>query len=87
MFANVSILTDEKSGTLLVPRAAVTLVGDQATVYVVNRDTVEQRQVTVGLSNRDQVEILSGLEAGETVVTAGQPNLTDGAKVEAVNRL
>lgn len=87
MFANVSILADEKTDALLVPRAAVTLVGDQATVYVVNGDTVEQREVTVGLSNRDQMEILSGLEAGETVVTAGQPNLTDGAKVEAVNRL
>jgi RND family efflux transporter MFP subunit len=87
MFANVSILADEKTNALLVPRAAVNLVGDQATVYVVNGDTVEQREVTVGLSNRDQVEILSGLEAGETVVTAGQPNLTDGAKVEAVNRL
>jgi RND family efflux transporter MFP subunit len=87
MFANLSILVDEKQDTLLVPADAVTMVSDQQTVYVVKRNTVEPRAVTIGLSNDGYVEVLSGLEEGETIVTAGQPNLTDGAKVETVNRL
>ncbi len=87
MYANARLLIDEKKDTLLVSRDAITLVGDQPTVYVVNGDRVEQRQVTTGLANDGQIEILSGLEAGDTVVIAGQPNLVDGAKIEVVNRL
>ncbi len=87
MYANTRLLIDEKQNTLLIPRDAVTTINDQPTVYVIEGDRVEQRQVELGLTNDGQVEILSGLETGETVVTAGQPNLTDGARVEVVNRL
>jgi HlyD family secretion protein len=87
MFANLSILVDEKQNTLLVPLDAVTEVNGQTSVYVVKGNIANLRPVTVGLTSDGYVEILSGLEEGETVVTAGQSNLTDGAKVEAVNRL
>jgi membrane fusion protein (multidrug efflux system) len=87
MYANARLLIDEKQDTLLVPRDAITTINDEPAVYVVNGDRVEQRFVTLGLTNDGEVEILSGLEAGDTVVTAGQPNLTDEARVEVVNRL
>ncbi|MBN1220104.1 MAG: efflux RND transporter periplasmic adaptor subunit [Anaerolineae bacterium] len=87
MFAVVSILIQQKQGTLLVPLDAITEVNGQSSVFVVKRNVAELRPVTVGLTSDGQVEILSGLEAGETVVIAGQSNLTDGAKVETVNRL
>ena len=47
----------------------------------------EARAVTTGLANKTQVEILSGLKAGEEVVTAGQVNLEDGVKVDVVPEL
>jgi RND family efflux transporter MFP subunit len=85
MYADVSILAEEKQETLLVPRAAVILVNNQETVYVVKENnTVEQREITTGLVNGSYAEILSGLEPGETVVIAGQPNLVNGAPVEIV---
>ncbi|MEW5960392.1 MAG: efflux RND transporter periplasmic adaptor subunit [Chloroflexota bacterium] len=87
MYANALLLIDEKKDTLLVSRDAVTTVNDHQIVYVVNGNTVEAREVTTGLVNDGQIEILTGLKQGETVVTAGQPNLTDGAKIEVVNRL
>jgi membrane fusion protein (multidrug efflux system) len=87
MYANTLLLIDEKQNTLLIPRDALTTINDQPTVYVIDGDRVEQRQVELGLTNDGQVEILSGVEAGETVVTAGQPNLSDGARVEVVNKL
>jgi RND family efflux transporter MFP subunit len=87
MYANVSILAQEKPNTLLAPRAAITTLDDKPAVYVVKSDnTVEQRPVTTGLSDQDNIEILSGLKEGETVVTAGQSGLTDGAKVEITNK-
>jgi multidrug efflux pump subunit AcrA (membrane-fusion protein) len=87
MFANLSILIDEKQNTLLVPVDAITVVNDQESVYVIKGNVAELRSVTTGLTNDGYIEILSGLEQGETVVTAGQSNLTDGARVETVNRL
>jgi len=86
MYANVSLLIEEKQETLLVPRAALTEVAGQETVYVLNGDnTVEQRAVTTGLEEDDRVEILSGLTVGEQVVIAGQASLGDGSKVEVRN--
>jgi HlyD family secretion protein len=87
MYANALLLIDEKDNTLLVPRTALTTINDQPVVYVVNGNRVEQRTVVTGLSDQAQVEILSGLNSGDTIVVAGQPNLTDGAKIEVVNRL
>lgn len=84
MYANVSILVKEKQDAVLAPRAAVTTVNNQPTVYVVKDNKVEQRPVSTGLSNNDNVEILSGLQPGETVVISGQTNLIDGAPVEVV---
>jgi multidrug efflux pump subunit AcrA (membrane-fusion protein) len=60
---------------------------DQTLVYVIEQGIASQREVETGLSDGQKVEILSGLEPGETVVISGQPNLADGAKVEVVNRL
>jgi HlyD family secretion protein len=86
MYANVSILVKEKKNTLLVPQAAVTMQKNQPIVYVVKSDnTVEQRAVTTGLKDQTQIEILSGLQAGDSVVIAGQSQLVDGAKVTPNN--
>ncbi len=86
MYADVSVLAQEKKGAVLVPRAAVTVVGGKETIYVLKGDVVEQRAVTTGLSDGDHVEILSGVAQGDQIVIAGQGNLTDGAKVEVVSQ-
>jgi len=83
MYANVSLLVEEKQETLLAPRAALTEIAGQDIIYVVNDDnTVEQRAVITGLEEDGRVEILSGLTVGEQVVIAGQASLQDGAEVE-----
>jgi HlyD family secretion protein len=85
MFTNLAILAEEKQNTLIVPRSAVTVINGQETVYVINGDVAEQRPVTTGLFEPERIEIVSGLEVGETVVIAGQRDLIDGAKVEIVD--
>lgn len=86
MFAEVSILAQEKPNTLLAPRAAVIQAGAEPYVFVIDEDNMaEQRPVTTGLFDANQVEILSGLKEGEVVVTAGQANLEDGVEVAVTN--
>jgi RND family efflux transporter MFP subunit len=66
---------------ILVPRAAVRSDQGQAIVFVVLDDRVERRAVRVGDPKGDQVEVLSGLAAGDRVVVDGPPELADGRKV------
>jgi membrane fusion protein (multidrug efflux system) len=55
-------------------------------VFVAVNGTAGRRIVTTGLRNDDFVEITSGIEAGELVITRGQLGLTDGAAI-SVDRL
>lgn len=79
--ATVQIQVSERSEALQVPRAAVR----DGQVWVVDGENrVTRRAVQVGLQNRDQVEVVSGLEPGERVVVEGGALLSDGAQVRIV---
>ena len=70
---------------LTVPRTAFVGSVSSNRIYVVESGNVaRERKVIAGRVNGDQVEILEGLKEGETVVTSGQINLTDGTKVTAI---
>jgi RND family efflux transporter MFP subunit len=67
---------------MLVPQAAVQSVGGQSVVFVVKGEAAERRAVRTGATEGTQVEVLSGLAAGERVVVEGGASLTDGARVK-----
>lgn len=72
MFATFSIVTSAPRDAPGVPEEAVIYEGERARVWVVNRDrSVALREITVGRTQNGMVEILSGLRAGEQVVTRG----------------
>jgi len=66
----------------IVPKAAVRTVDGRTVVFVVRDDRAERRAITVGLENGDQVEVVSGVTAGERVVVDGPQTLKDGDKVK-----
>jgi RND family efflux transporter MFP subunit len=66
---------------LTVPRAAVRSDQGQSIVFVVVEDHVERRAVRLGDAKGDQVEIVSGLTAGEKVVVEGPAELADRSRV------
>jgi len=82
MFADVEVTVAEKSDALLVPRDAVVQQGDRSVVYVAADGRASARRVELGLQNENSVEILSGIEEGEQVVTVGQNTLRDGQAVQ-----
>jgi RND family efflux transporter MFP subunit len=67
---------------VIVPKAAVRSVDGKPVVFVLNDDRVERRAIHVGLETGDQVEVLSGVRAGERVVIDGPQTLKDGDKVK-----
>lgn len=67
---------------LTVPVEAVISSGEAKTVFVLGADDVAHaRPVTIGASTDTAVQVLSGLSAGETVVTTGAAGLSDGQRV------
>jgi len=50
-------------------------------VIVANGNRAERRVITTGLADTDSVEIISGVAAGELVITRGQAGLADGATI------
>ncbi|MEK6334760.1 MAG: efflux RND transporter periplasmic adaptor subunit, partial [Acidobacteriota bacterium] len=84
--AQVTISANSKDDAIVVPASAVTLESSNAnegTVMVVDAQNVaHETKVTVGIRTADRIEIVEGLQGGETVVIEGNYALPDGAKVE-----
>ena len=66
MFARLRLPLGERS-TILIPREAVSRVGQLQTVLVLDQDRWVRRYVTLGEPAAERVEVLSGLEGGETI--------------------
>lgn len=69
---------------ITVPRTAFAGSVNSNKVFVLDGSTARSRNVTPGRIAGERVEILEGLKEGETVITSGQVNLTDGTQVQAV---
>jgi RND family efflux transporter MFP subunit len=67
---------------LVVPKAAVRRQDGHTIVFVVREDRAERRAVTVGAEEGDQIEVVSGLTAGERVIVEGPAALADGARIK-----
>ena len=87
MGVNVAFLEDEppepraEATRLLVPAGAARSREGRDVVYVLRGDLVERRAVRLGASVGNQVEVVSGLTAGERVVIEGPEDLVDGDRV------
>lgn len=67
---------------LAIPFAAVTERGQLQSVFVAENGAARTRLITLGDRAKDQVEVLSGLSAGERVIVPVPQGLVDGAQVE-----
>lgn len=85
MFAQVQIVSGKQSAVLTVPDTALTYNPYGESVFLLAASdkgfTVQNRQVQSGQSRAGRVEIVSGLNAGDKVVSAGQVKLRNGMSV------
>jgi multidrug efflux system membrane fusion protein len=86
-FVNARLQLDVKRGASVVPAVALQRNPRGPFVYVVRSDyTVEVRQVTVGVTDGDDVSIDTGVNLGEQVVVDGADRLRDGPPVVLQDR-
>ena len=82
MFASVFLEMANRPNALVVPKAALALDSLGNTIFVAKGDTAERRDLEIGFRNDELLEVLSGVEEGETVVIVGQDGLSDGTPIE-----
>ncbi len=85
MFADVTFHTDVSENTIVVPTEAVLTRGDTRYVFVVEDGAAKYVEVSTGLTGNGVTEVLTGLSAGQQLVTVGQAYLTDGDPVRVVS--
>ena len=86
MFARIRIIYDVHANVVKAPKDAIITEDRENAVFVV-RDSVAYRlPIETGYVNTTHVEVLAGLEAGDTVVTTGKTSLKDSTKVQIVAR-
>jgi multidrug efflux pump subunit AcrA (membrane-fusion protein) len=86
LFARVSVKAPEgRSGVLVPEKALVTTPRGETVLFIVEDGTARLRSVTTGLEEGRFVQILDGVAEGESVVVAGNENLTDGAVVRVMS--
>jgi RND family efflux transporter MFP subunit len=81
LFAAVDVGLRRDEHALTIPKEALMRSGERVYVFRVRDGRAEKTDVTTGIQQGDNVEILSGLEEGEIVVTAGRNKLAGGETV------
>jgi RND family efflux transporter MFP subunit len=96
MFANVEVLIESHGNSVIIPKYTIIektaldyeegrlttgRIKVNKSIFVIQDSIALKRDVMTGFEQNNQVEILSGLEAGEILVTQGHHQLIDSSNV------
>lgn len=76
-----SFNTTTTEDTLVIPKSALNSDEQQPYVYVAENGKAVKKIIETGTIINDEVEVISGLQAGEKIITGGQINLTNGSNI------
>lgn len=83
-FTHVELFLKDKSGTLFVPTETIIPFLTGKKVFIVKNGLAEERIIETGLRTADNVQILSGLAAGDSVVVKGNFQLKKNMPIKVV---
>jgi RND family efflux transporter MFP subunit len=83
MYAETSLILNQKDNALTVPTEGVRRNGSSGTAFVVNSSgVIEQRSITLGVDSGQRIEVLSGLNDGEQVIVGNLNAIQPGQRVK-----
>ena len=86
LFVNVEITLDHKDSALLVPRQAILYKDGRPMVSQVIDNRVRIRELTLGYTEKNLLEVLSPLREGDIVISFGQRGLEEGTLVKPIQK-
>ena len=84
MFVKADLVINSAENTIVIPKDIIVSRNRTRTVFVVERGVANERMITTGLESVDRVEVIEGLEAGESVVSKGFETLRDKSRVKVL---
>ena len=84
MLSRVTFTQRVDQDQIVVPRHTILERDSGRIVYLVDKGKAFQREVTIGISQREKVQVLKGLSTGEQLVVEGHTKLTDGEEINIV---
>jgi RND family efflux transporter MFP subunit len=85
-FVQVDISAEQHANVVVIPQVAIVRDGEETIVFVTDGKVAHRHAVKTGLSDGMQIEIVSGVNAGDMVIVDGQAGLPDEAKVTLVKK-
>jgi len=82
MFANVALILDENPGALMIPTQAIIPDARNKKVIVSRAGIASFEEVTTGVRQATDIEIISGIRAGDTIVTTGVQYIKPGSALK-----
>ena len=82
MFAKVKLYTQDYSGAIVVPTDAIVEKNDKKNLYIVTDGVAHLREVALGNTVDDYIQVVSGVFEGEKIVVEGMRVLSDGSPVK-----
>lgn len=83
-FVNVKIKVPGDAQALFIPREAIVGSTQDASVYIAENGKARLKKITVKNNVGTDLQVVSGLTSGETVIVTGQINLVDGKEINIV---
>ncbi|MDT8432786.1 MAG: efflux RND transporter periplasmic adaptor subunit [Bacteroidales bacterium] len=84
MFVRADMVVNSSEQTIVIPRDIIITFNRQQMVYVVDKGVAKARFITTGLENDAQIEVTTGLEVGESIVSKGFETLRNDSKVRII---
>lgn len=85
MFVRVAVTLENRPNAILVPETAIWPQGKDSFVFKVVDGKAALTRIEIGVRRPGEVEVLTGLAAGDSVITEGQMKLRDGAPVTVMS--
>ena len=85
-FAAVELTVKVVPNAIVIPDKSVIEEEDKFYVFVISNNTAHRREVKLGSQQRGMVQIVSGLNEGELVVSIGKEALSEGSQVKITSQ-
>ncbi|MFV0593540.1 MAG: efflux RND transporter periplasmic adaptor subunit [Draconibacterium sp.] len=85
MFIKANIITAQKDSVVVIPKNIIMSGSRGKYVFVVGRNSsADDRRITTGISNQDEIEIVEGLAPNDRLIIKGYETLRDNSKVKVI---
>ena len=84
MFVKADMVVNSSENTIVIPKDIIVTRNRVRTVFVVERGVAHERRITTGLETAERVEVLTGIEPGESLVSKGFETLRDNSRVKVL---